>query len=120
MRAKRKVHSQILEPPNLLDEYGRLPESDNPGSMTHFLGLSETPSMTGYLLMYGQEPSSTLPALERLFRNHLALRNFPPDRIVLKRGGYQEDVRDRDVVIRHPGLLRPCRGLRLTMQFIDS
>jgi len=76
--------------PVLVDEFGRLPNSDIQARLDTFLTeLSNNPSWTGYMILYGarSEPR-TLEAAVRLVTKHFYFRRFSIDRIKIVKGGY--------------------------------
>lgn len=98
------IRAEIGPRPVLLDEYGRIPESDIRSRLDSFLtALSNNPFLTGYLVIYGARSMPNSPAaIERLLRNHFAFRNFDVSRIVIVRGGFREDLLTR-IWLVHPG-----------------
>ena len=72
--------------PQLIDEFGRLPNDDIRGRLdTFFADLSNNPGQQGYIINYGTPAQIT--ARERLIRNHITFRSFDPSRITIVNGG---------------------------------
>ena len=91
-----EVQESSSEKPNLLDEFGRLPECDLRGRYDLFLSeLSQNPASQGYVMLYqGTEvlPANyDSPAAERMIRNHLMFRGFDASRVTVINGGFREE-----------------------------
>jgi hypothetical protein len=89
-------HESSSEKPNLLDEFGRLPECDLRGRYDLFLSeLSQNPASQGYVMLYqGTDvlPANyDSPAAERMIRNHLMFRGFDHSRVTVINGGFREE-----------------------------
>lgn len=90
------VHEISSEKPNLLDEFGRLPECDLRGRYDMFFyELSQNPASQGYVMIYqGTDvlPANyDSPAAERMIRNHMMFRGFDPSRVTVINGGFREE-----------------------------
>lgn len=77
-----------------VDEFQQLSNDDVRQRLDQFfIELQNDPTSTGYIINYG--PARQVAARERLIRNHIQLRNFPPDRIVIVNGGVEPTIRTR-------------------------
>ncbi len=84
------------EKTELVDEFGRLGDCELRSRFdTFFFILSMSPTSTGYVLIY--QGADVLPAyygapaMERVFRNHLAFRNFDPNKVVIVPAGFRQE-----------------------------
>ncbi|MEP6703973.1 MAG: hypothetical protein ABJB34_04135 [Acidobacteriota bacterium] len=105
--------------PYLIDEYGRLPSSDIRGRLDAFLvSLSETPSLTGYILIYGDRSLPGSPdSIEKLLRNHFMFRNFDMRRIVIVKAGYRETFKTQ-LWLLPPGVSAPAARPSVDASFV--
>lgn len=94
--------------PILVDEFGRLPESDLRARFDAYLvALSQEPSYRGYTIIYGRRDAPrSLEAVRRLLTNHIHFRNFDANRIKIVEGGYREQG-GMQIWLLPPGVTQP-------------
>ena len=85
------------EKTNLVDEFGSLGHCDLTSRFDNFFSeLSQRPDSVGYVLVY--QSVEALPAdydaapMERMFRNHMAFRNFDSSRVIVVNAGFRSDL----------------------------
>ena len=112
---------EIGNRPIMVDEWGGLPESDLRGRLDAFLAaISNEPSFTGYMIVYGRRSSPrSLAASIRLVNNHLAFRNFPRDRIKIVSGGYRDDG-GTEIWLLPPGVKAPVPRPTVDSRFVQQ
>ncbi len=85
-----KLEAEIPEP-ILIDEFGNIAQGDTKSRLDNFYNqLQNNPSATGYIIIYGS--AKTIAKKEKFINQHISLRGFPRDRIVIVNGGIREDV----------------------------
>jgi hypothetical protein len=78
-----------------VDEFGELCSDEIRGRIdSFFVAISDRPNSTGYVVGF---PNHLLPGrydkFVRLIRNHIAFRNFYPERVKFLRGSNREEMR---------------------------
>lgn len=79
----------------LVDEFGELCSDDVRSRIdSFFMAISDSPASTGYVVGLAQ---ASLPGryekFVRLFKNHIAFRNFYPERVIFVRSSDRSDLR---------------------------
>lgn len=116
---EKVLRTDIGRRPILLDEYGRLPESDIRARLDYFLAsIASNPESTGYVVIHAARSTpNSLAMIERLLRNHFAFRNFDPSRIVIVKGGYREELLTQ-IWLVPPGATPPTPRPTVDTQFV--